>query len=66
MQVCLEETWQRIVKLKASLPRARVSHLAEGWDRRIQLRAALPLPASDWDDHWLIDYYLIDNYIATV
>ena len=50
MQVYLEETWQHIAKLKASPPKARVCHLAEGLDKKTRLRAALPLPASKWDD----------------
>ena len=50
MQVYLEETWQHIAKLKASPPKARVSHSAEGWDRKTRLRAALLLPESKWYD----------------
>ena len=50
MQVCLEEIWQHIAKLRASPPKARVSHSAEGLDRKTQLRAALLLPASKRDD----------------
>ena len=70
MQVCSEETWQHIVKLQASLPRARVSHLAEGWDRRTQLKAALPLPESDWFGigrliNW-IGNLTIDNLTTTL
>ena len=49
MPVYLEEIWQHIAKLKASPPKARVFHSAEGWDRKTRLRAALPLPASKWD-----------------